>query len=90
MLELPLFLGSDDMQMRTIVDLQTNEVTQVLDDIVYPVPVPPTLEEQEANRRAAYSAEADPLAMQMLREEATKAEWLAKIDEIKVRYPYPA
>jgi hypothetical protein len=77
------------MQMRTIVDLQTGEVTQVLDDIVYPVFVPPTREEQEANRRAAYSTEADPIAMQMLRDEATKEEWLAKLDEIKVRYPYP-
>jgi hypothetical protein len=44
---------------------------------------------QEAARQAAYSAEADPIAMQMLRDEATKEEWLAKIDEIKARYPYP-
>ena len=44
---------------------------------------------QEANRRAAYAAEADPIAMQMLRDEATKDEWLAKIEEIKARFPYP-
>ena len=50
---------------------------------------PPTRAEQEANRQRAYAAEADPLAMQMLRGEATKDEWLAKIDEIKARYPYP-
>jgi hypothetical protein len=50
---------------------------------------PPTREQQEAARQAAYSAEADPIAMQMLRDEATKEEWLAKIDEIKARYPYP-
>ncbi len=50
---------------------------------------PPTRAEQEANRRSAYSVEADPIAMQMLRDEATKDEWLAKLDEIKVRYPYP-
>jgi hypothetical protein len=25
----------------------------------------------------------------MLRDEATKDEWLAKIDEIKARFPYP-
>ena len=49
----------------------------------------PTREEQEANRQAAYASEADPIAMQMLRDEATKEEWLAKIDEIKARYPYP-
>jgi len=77
------------MQMRTIVDLQTGEVTQVLDDTVYPDPVPPTRAEQEANRQQAYSNEADPLAMQMLRDEATKTVWLAKIDEIKARFPYP-
>jgi hypothetical protein len=28
--------------------------------------------------------------MQMLRDEATKPEWLAKIEEIKARFPYPA
>ena len=54
-----------------------------------PAPYIPTREEQEAARRAAYTAEADPIAMQMLRDEATKEEWLAKIDEIKARYPYP-
>jgi hypothetical protein len=45
--------------------------------------------QQEALRQAAYASEADPIAMQMLRNEATKEEWLAKIDEIKARYPYP-
>jgi hypothetical protein len=75
--------------MRTIVNVQTGKITQVPDDIVYPEPVPPTQEQQEANRQAAYSTEADPIAMQMLRDEATKEEWLAKINEIKARYPYP-
>jgi hypothetical protein len=45
--------------------------------------------EQEKHRQSAYAAEADPIAMQMLRDEATKEEWLAKIKEIKARYPYP-
>jgi hypothetical protein len=54
-----------------------------------PEPQPPTREQQEVARQAAYSAEADPIAMQMLRDEATKEEWLAKIEEIKTRYPYP-
>jgi anion-transporting ArsA/GET3 family ATPase len=45
--------------------------------------------QQEALRQAAYAIEADPIAMQMLRNEATKEEWLAKIGEIKARYPYP-
>jgi hypothetical protein len=56
---------------------------------VQPPEPPPTREDQEASRRAAYAAEADPIAMQMLRDEATKEEWLAKIEEIKARFPYP-
>lgn len=50
----------------------------------------PTHEGQEAARKAAYVAEADPLFFMSQRGEATEAEWLAKIDEIKARYPYPA
>ena len=38
-------------------------------------------------RQAAYQQEADPLGMQVLRGELDKTEWLAKIDEIKQRYP---
>jgi hypothetical protein len=56
---------------------------------VQPPEPPPTREEQQANRQRAYAKEADPIAMQMLRDEATKDEWLAKIEEIKARFPYP-
>lgn len=52
--------------------------------------VPPTRAQQEASRKAAYVSEADPLFFMSQRGEATEAEWLAKIDEIKARYPYPA
>jgi hypothetical protein len=52
-------------------------------------PGPPTIEEIQSLRQSAYTREADPIAMQMLRDEATKEEWLAKIEEIKARYPYP-
>ena len=38
-------------------------------------------------RQAAYSRESDPLGMQALRGDIDKAEWLAKIAEIKQRYP---
>jgi hypothetical protein len=55
-----------------------------------PPPVVPTREEQEAARKAAYEAEADPLFFMSQRGEATTAEWQAKIDEIKALYPYPA
>jgi len=38
-------------------------------------------------RQAAYKQESDPLGMQVLRGELDKAEWIAKIAEIKQRYP---
>lgn len=38
-------------------------------------------------RQTAYKQESDPLGMQVLRGELDKAEWLAKITEIKQRYP---
>ena len=54
-----------------------------------PPPVVPTKAEQEANRKAAYTAEADPLFFMSQRGEATVEEWQAKVQEIKARYPYP-
>ena len=44
--------------------------------------------EAEANRAAAYAAEADPLFFKAQRGEATMDEWQAKVDEIRNRYPY--
>jgi hypothetical protein len=55
-----------------------------------PPPVVPTKAEQEAKRHAAYTAEADPLFFKWQAGEATEAEWLAKRQEIRDRYPYPA
>jgi hypothetical protein len=49
----------------------------------------PTKEQQEALRQAAYIAESDPLFFKYQRGDATKEEWLAKIEEIKARYPDP-
>jgi hypothetical protein len=43
--------------------------------------------EAEANRKAAYIAEADPLFFKAQRGEATLEEWQAKIAEIKARFP---
>ena len=54
-----------------------------------PPPVVPTKAEQEANRKAAYQQEADPLFFMSQRGEATVEEWQAKVAEIKARYPYP-
>ena len=38
-------------------------------------------------RQAAYNREADPLGMQVLRNDLDKAVWLEKIEEIKKRHP---
>ena len=54
-----------------------------------PLKLIPTIEQQEAARAAAYRAEADPLYFKAQRNEATEAEWLAKVAEIKARFPYP-
>ena len=42
------------------------------------------------NRQRAYAKEADLIGLQFIRGEATEAEWLQKIAEIKSRYPYTA
>ena len=45
--------------------------------------------EAEANRRTAYQQEADPLFFKAQRGEATREDWLAKVAEIRARYPKP-
>lgn len=53
-----------------------------------PAPAPdPAAPDPAALRRAAYQAEADPLYFQAQRGEATQAQWLAKVAEIKARWP---
>ena len=44
-------------------------------------------EKAEANRHAAYIAEADPLFFKAQRGEATVQEWQDKVAEIKTRFP---
>ena len=51
------------------------------------VPTPVAKEQQQANRAKAYKNEADPLFFKYQRGEATEAEWLDKIEEIRARYP---
>lgn len=40
-------------------------------------------------RRQAYQNESDPIYFMWSRDEATKQDWLDKIQEIKTRYPNP-
>jgi hypothetical protein len=59
-----------------------------------PPPPEPTPEEltaiAEAQRQTAYQAEADPLFFKWQAGESTEAEWLAKREDIRARFPYPA
>lgn len=43
----------------------------------------------KAQRAAAYIAEADPLFFKYQRAEADQQEWIDKVEEIRLRYPYP-
>ena len=54
-----------------------------------PADIAPTHQEQQDKRATAYRVEADPLFFKAQRGEATMAEWLALVAEIKMRYPYP-
>ena len=42
-----------------------------------------------AARQAAYHAEADPINKKWQRGEAEKEDWLAAVEAIRARYPYP-
>ena len=79
--------------MKTIVNVQTGEVTTVpltAEEIAErSQPYVPTQQEQEQSRASAYRSEADPLFFKAQRGEATTDEWTAKVAEIKARFPYP-
>jgi hypothetical protein len=42
------------------------------------------------SRASAYTTEADPLFFKAQAGEIDEADWFAKREEIRVRYPYPA
>lgn len=54
-----------------------------------PSPIVLSQEELSALRLENYSKEADPLFFKWQRDEATEQEWLDKVEEIKLRFPYP-
>ena len=51
-----------------------------------PADLPPA-PDYSAMRHAAYVAESDPIFFMSQRGEATQADWLAKVAEIKARWP---
>ena len=74
---------------QTVVPLTAEEIAEreayvrdVLPDLL--------LEQSKQNRANAYRNEADPLFFKYQAGEVTKEEWLAKREEIRVRYPYPS
>lgn len=48
---------------------------------------PPPVPDYSALRRAAYTAESDPLFFMEQRQEVPAGTWLAKVAEIKARWP---
>jgi hypothetical protein len=58
-----------------------------IDAIYAPAAAAQSIITAEANRKAAYIAEADPLFFKAQRGEATMQEWQDKVAEIKARYP---
>lgn len=46
-------------------------------------------ERAQAERRSAYLSESDPLFFEWQRGEGTEQAWLAKVAEIKARFPLP-
>lgn len=52
-----------------------------------PDPLPPIEPDNTELRKIAYQNEADPIFFKWQRGEATQQDWLAKIEEIKQRYP---
>jgi hypothetical protein len=53
------------------------------------MPQAPSLEQQQDLRARTYKNESDPIFFKWQRGEVTEQEWLDKVEEIKLRYPYP-
>jgi len=49
----------------------------------------PTVAEVEAERRAAYAAESDPLFFEWQRGDGTEQAWLDAVAAVKAAHPYP-
>lgn len=79
--------ASDGSQDTFILDGLTPITNEEAAAITSPPLSPPSPEQIATLRRAAYEAQTDPLFFKSQRGEATTEEWLAKIAEIKARYP---
>ena len=77
----PALVNGAWTQVWTVSDATPEEIEQRQAD---------QLETLKAQRADAYRSEADPLFFQAQRGEADTAEWTAKVEEIRARFPYPA
>lgn len=87
-------VGISESQHAALLEAQSNGKNIKAGPGGFPVaadPEPPTAEQlnaqAEANRRAAFAAEADPLFFQWQRGEATEQEYKDKVAEIRARFP---
>ena len=72
--------------MRYETNLETGETTEHPDaPIIQAVPL--TQEQINLQRQQAYRVESDPIFFKEQRGEVPTGTWLAKVDEIKARYP---
>lgn len=93
------WLNVADYRGQTVYSLETREPMTITDlgeipdgySLEQPPAPEPTPEEiaaaVTASRSAAYRIEADPLFFKSERGEATRDDWLAKVEEIRARYP---
>ncbi|WMN59292.1 hypothetical protein NI389_13890 [Pseudoalteromonas xiamenensis] len=77
--------------------LTLDQVSQYLDNLNIEIPIGEIRleysdEEAEIARKSAYQLESDPLYMewQFDQTDEAKQRWLAKVAEIKTRYPFPS
>jgi hypothetical protein len=84
--------GVDWVATTSTIEIKTNEVveTQVYREKTQAekdAEIQARLESNRQSRAYAYREEADPLFFKSERGEATREEWLAKVEEIRNRYP---
>jgi hypothetical protein len=78
--ETPNLFKGEWYQDWVIADATTEEIAQRQSDMVNSV---------KQQRAEAYRNESDPLFFKAQRNEATMEEWIAKVNDIKTRYPDP-
>lgn len=85
----PLFYGTCDDDA----DLTVAGIVSVLSEqeytMLWDTEKATVINQIRARRADTYTNEADPIFFKSQRGEAEIAEWEAKVDEIRLRYPYP-